>query len=345
MAKQNQGSSASETRITVDMNAADPDKAVTRTSADIGRGVRDDADTDTADRPRTKAEKDLFKRMGRLERNLTKQFDQRQAERDAEHQRQISELQAKLDRVQVDRGTDDAADKAHDAAIQALKAKLEAAYEKGDSQASAAITLEISQLDAKYWAKKAAAAGVTTRESAADDKGKGAAAAAAPNQRQGKGPTAAGSRFITANEEWWDDPAFEAEQSVANTVYLRLVEKEGFDPKSDETFKEVAKQLKAKFPKLDVHAGREDKGPGDDDDDDEEATRAAGGGEGQGRQRRAASARMDDRGPANNRNTGSQRTLTKEEIATMQACRLDPNNDRDVVQFLREAASLEAAQA
>jgi len=302
--------------------------------------VRDDADTD---KPRTKAEKELFKRMGRLERNLTRQFDQRQAERDAEHQRQISELQAKLDRVQEDRTGDDAADIAHEQALTALKEKLAAAYEKGDSAASADITLQISQLDAKFWAKKAQAAGVATRETAGE-KGKGAAAAAPTAARAGKGPTAAGSRFITANEEWWDDPAFEMEQSAANTVYLRLVEKEGFDPKSDETFKEVAKQLKVKFPKLDVRAGR-DEGPGDDGDDDEEARqqRQEQGNQGQGRQRRAAAANVQDRGPTNNANRGGARTLTQEEIKTMQACRLDPNNDRDVVQFLREAAAMEAS--
>lgn len=339
MAKENQGSNASETRISVDMNAADPDKAVTRTSAssDISRGVRDDADTD---KPRTKAEKELFKRMGRLERNLTRQYDQKMAERDAAHQLELSELRAKLDKVSEDRSGDDAADVAHEAAINVLKEKLEASYEKGDSKESAAITLQISQLDAKFWAKKAQAAGVVTREAADKDKGKAQAGPTNAQQRQGKGPTAAGSRFITANEDWWDDPAFEMEQSAANTVYLRLVEKEGFDPKSDETFKEVAKQLREKFPKLEVRAGRDDPGPGDDDDDDEEARQQQ---QGQGRPRRAAAANMQDRGPANNSNRGGQRTLTKEEIATMQACRLDPNSDRDVVQFLREAAAMEAS--
>jgi hypothetical protein len=342
MARDNQGSSASETRISVDMNAADPDKAVTRTSPkDIAAQVRDDADTD---RPRSKAEKELFKRMGRLERNLTRQFDQQRADDEARHQRELSELRDQVKKVQVDRTGDDAADAAHDTAINALKDKLMAAHEKGDSQAAADITLQISKLDAQFWAKKAAAAGVTTRETttAATDTGKGAHPTN-QQQRAGKGPTAAGSRFITANEEWWDDPAFEAEQSTANTIYLRLVEKEGFDPKSDETFKEIAKQVKAKFPKLDIRAGRDDAGPGDDDDDDDEARQQERQTQGQGRQRRAAAANVQDRGPANERNRGATRTLTAEERKTMEACRLDPNNDRDVVQFLREAAAMEAS--
>jgi len=344
MAKDNQGSRASETVIRVDMNAADPDKAVTRTSPkDIAAGVRDDADTDTR-QPRTKAEKELFKRMGRLERNLTRQFDQQRADDEARHQRELSELREQVKKVQVDRTGDDAADAAHETAINALKDKLMAAHEKGDSQAAADITLAISKLDAQFWAKKAQAAGVTTRETTSTDPNKGATKTN-QQQRAGKGPTAAGSRFITANEDWWDDPAFEAEQSTANTIYLRLVEKEGFDPKSDETFKEIARQVKAKFPDLDIHAGRDDPapGPGDGDDDDDEESRQQQRTQGQGRQRRAAAGNLQDRGPANNRNSGGTRTLTPEERKTMEACRLDPNNDRDVVQFLREAAAMEAS--
>jgi hypothetical protein len=344
MPKENQGSSASEREISVDMNAADPSKAVTRRKpADIGQGVRDDAD---GDRPRTKAEKELFKRMGRLERNLEKQFEQRQAARDAEHQRQISELQAKLDRVQVDRGGgDDAADRAHETAINVLKDKLAAAYEKGDSKESAELQAQISRLDAQFWAKKAAAAGQTTRETAAAGDGGQQRQQQGTQQQQNKGPTVAGSRFIRANEEWWDDPEFEVEKAAANTIYVNLVNKEGFDPKDDETFKEVAKQLKAKFPKLEVRAGRKGGDPEDDDDPDDDVRRGEGEGDGETRQqRRAAAANLADRGAASARDRSrTSRTLTKQEIETMKACRLDPDNDKDVVQFMKEAAALEAA--
>lgn len=347
MADKNQGDRTSETEISVDMNAADPSKAVTRRAAsDIGKGVRDDADADTG-RPRTKSERELFKRMARLETNLTRQFSQREATREAEHQRQISELQSRLDKVQTDRGGDDAADAAHETAMKALQEKLAASYEKGDSSASAEITRQMSELDAKFWAKKAQAAGVATRDTAAaadKDKDKAAGAAAGGN-RAGKGPTAAGSRFIAANEEWWDDPDYSVEQAGCNTIYLKLVEQEGFDPKSDETFREVAKQMKAKFPKLEVQPGR--KAASDEDEDEDVDPNANDARQGEGRQRRtnAAAQRIDDRGDAGNRNRGSNRTLTAQEMETMKSCRLDPNNDRDVVQFLREATALEAAQA
>jgi hypothetical protein len=332
MAGKDQTATASEREISVDLNAADPDKAVTRrASSDIAQGARE---RDTDAHGRSKIEQQLFKRMGRIERNLTKQFDQQMANREAEWQRERSELQSRLEKINLDRGGDDQADAAHDAAIAALKAKLEASYEKGDSQASADITLQISKLDAQYWAKKAQAAGVTTRETAAAPT-RQEAARPAPKT----GPTVAGSRFIRANEDWWEDPDYAAENGACNAIYIKLVTQEGFDPKSDETFKEVAKQLKAKFPKLDVHAGR--RGPDDDDDDDDDEGRR----EGERETRRAAAANIADRGGSGDsgHRNGNRRSLTAEDIKTMRDCRLDPDNDRDVVQFLKEAVALEAA--
>lgn len=329
MAKNTQTTSSSERDISVDLNAADDSKAVTRTApSDIAREVRDNAGDG-----KSPAERELFKRMGRLERNLNRQFDQKLAEREALHQRELSELRESVSRTQTERGGDDAADAAHDAAIQVLKDKLAAAYEKGDSAASAEITLQISKLDAQFWAKKAQAAGVVQRDV------KPQPAQAAPPTPKTNGPTAAGSRFINANDEWWDDDAYKIEQGAANTIYLKLVNEEGYDPKSDETFREVAKQLKGKFPTLSVKPGKRD--PGDDDegagaDDNRNDTRQGN--------RNAASQRMDDRGGQGTvHRSSTSRTLSKEEIATMKACRLDPDDDKDVLQFLREAIALDAA--
>lgn len=327
MADKDQARGSPEKEISVDLNAADESKAVTRRSvSDIARAARDDED-----KPRTRAEKDLFKRMSRLERNLERQFTQREAETEARHQRELSELRARVDRVSLE-GTDstDKVDAAHETAMNALKEKLAAAYERGDSVASADITREMSTLDAKYWAKKASAAGVTTRESAASP---GAAAKPVANT----GPTAAGARFIRANEDWWDEPEFIAEKAAANALYWELVNSEGFDAKDDETYKEVAKRMKAKFPALAVRPGR--RGPDDDDDEDDDARQETR------QQRRAPTTRMEDRGGAATVHRGAdRRTLTPQERKTMIDCRLDPDNDRDVVQFVREAAAFEAAQ-
>lgn len=336
MADKSQARRSPETEISVDLNAADPKAAVSRReTSDIATQVRDAADTDKP-KARTDAEKALFKRMGNLERNLEKQFDQRLAAREAEHQRELSALKERLEKITVDRSGESQADAAHEAAIAALKEKLAAAYEKGDSQASADLTLQISKLDAQFWAKKAAAAGVTTRESTTEA-AKATPAKAAPAVTR---PTIAGTRFINANEAWWEDPEYSVEQGAANTIFMELRDQEGFDPKDAEMYKEVARRLKAKFPTLPVKAGA--KGPEDEEEDEDEAaahpTKA---------RRPAPAQRLEDRGAAGaaNRGNANRRTLTQEEIATMRACRLDPDNDRDVVQFLKEAVSLEAAQS
>lgn len=352
MADKNQSGAqraVSEAEISVDMNAADPNKAVSRRSTDIARDVRDVADQDDANKPRTKAEKELFKRMGRLERNLTKQFDQRRADDEARHQRELADMRAKIDKVSVDRDGDDKADAAHEAAISALKDKLAAAYEKGDSVESANITLQISKLDAQFWAKKAAAAGVATREAARPDGQQRQHQETPPKRSE---PTIQGSRFIKANEDWWEDPEFEVEKGAANAIFIQLRDQEGFDAKDAEMYKELAKRMKAKFPKLDIKTGRKaDDGPGDDDDDDDEARQrerddeGRGDGEQRAQRRQAPAGALQDRGPAGNRNNGNRVTLTKQDIETMKACRLDPDNDRDVVQFMKERTALEAAQA
>lgn len=345
MADKTPAATPQEREISVDLSAADPAKAVTRRDGkDIARSVREAAEQD-APPTRSKAEREMFKRMRKLEQNLERQFDQRLANKEAEWQRERSDLTQRLDKLSLDQGgSDDKADAAHESAIAALRAKLEASYEKGDSKESAELTLQISKLDAQFWAKKAHAAGVTTRETAATTE-----RAAGGQQQQkpapaNKGPTRAGARFISANDDWWDDPDFAVEQSATNTIYLGLLE-EGFDAKSEETYKEVARRLKAKFPKLPVQAGRRD--PDEEDDADDEDAHD-GDRPGETRPRRGApAARLEDRGGGSSRprERSTSRTLTPEEIATMKACRLDPDNDRDVVQFLREAVALEASQA
>ena len=319
MAEQDQGNTP-ETEISVDLNAPDPDRAVTRRpSSDIARAARD------ADGERSPTERAMLRRMNRFSKNLEKQFDQKLAEREAAWQRERSELEAKINRVSVDRDGNDSADAAHEAKIKELQDKLAAAYEKGDSIESAKITAEMSRLDAQFWAKKGREAGVTSRETAQPT--------TTTTTAKPSGPTAAGARFIRANEEWWDEPEFEVEKAAANTIYLKLVNQEGFDPKDDETFKEVAKQLKAKFPQLDARAGRRD--PDEDDDEPSAQDRTV--------RRQAPAARLEDRGDASNERRSNRRVLTAQDKQTMRDCRLDPDNDRDVVQFLREAQAMEAA--
>lgn len=339
MAERNQAAEP-ETHISVDMNAADPSKAVTRSRSDLALEVRDNGEDRSG---KSKLEKTMLKRMDRFGRNLTRQFDQKLAEREAAWQRERSALEAKVQKSSADRSTDDAADVAHEAAIGALREKLEGAMEKGDSKAVADITLQISKLDAQFWAKKAQAAGVVTRETTATTQAPPADTRLAPEQqgRRAAGPTSAGQRFIDAND-WWEDPDYVAETAAANAIFLKLRDQEGFDAKSGEMYKEVAKQVRAKFPNLDVHAGSRNGGDVDEDEDPDDADAGPGG----QTVRRAATARIEDRGSSgapSSRMTGGKRTLTKQDIETIKACRMDPDNDAHVVKFLQERDALEAS--
>lgn len=331
------GDASPETGISVDMNEADPSKAVDRRGArsDIAEG----REAERADAPaaRTPAEREMFKRMGRYQRNMQKQFDQKLANVEAAHQRETADLKSRLDKLSVERGGagDGAADAAHERALNALKAELEAAYEKGDSAKSADITLRISRLDAEFWANKAKAAGVATREEGRTE----------GTERQGAqrpagkatGPTVAGSRFINANDEWWEDPEFQIEKDAANSIFVNLRDQEGFDPHDVEMYKEISRRLKAKFPDLDIRSGarrQADEDEGLEDELDEATTRTP---------RRAPSNRLEDRGTAGDRQRSNRRTLTGKEMETMRKCGLDPDKDRDVVQFLKEVIAEEAS--
>lgn len=358
MAKSTQGARTSETEISVDLDAAD-DKAVRRTAAAEVREGRD------ATRARTYSpgEREMFKRLDRRQRNVERQYDQKLAAQQAEHQREMAALREEMKRTGVDRDGNDAADVAHDAVIQGFKDKIEAAMEKGDSKAVAELTAQMSRADAQFWAKKAAAAGQTQRADTTAAARTDTAAQTAESRR-GKGPTVAGSAFINANADWWEDPEFEAENSYANVIFLRLVNQEGFDPKDRETYNEVAAQLNKRFPDLDAKGASrrqareavddlEDGDGGREGDretvaraDDDIRERDGEAARGDRRDRRsAANQNLQDRGASTNRNRGGVRVLSAAERKTMQDCRLDPDNDRDVTQFLREAAALDAAGA
>jgi hypothetical protein len=340
--------SGPEKEISVDLSEPDATKAVDRREihrgGDIGREARGDDDGDDDGRPRTRAERELFKRMTRFQRNTERSFQQQMAEQEARHQRELTELRQKVDGVKLERDSG-ASDAEHEAKIKALTEKLAAAKDRGDSAEEARLTVEISNVNSEFWAKKAQAANLTTRESSTQQRQEQQPAQRQPTRQ---GPTAAGSRFILANEDWWGDPKFDVENAAANTIFVRLVQQEGYDANSDETFREVTKQLKKKFPELRVRPGRASREDLDDDDDGEADDRD-GSEEGErrreARRERAPAARMQDRGDANGRqvNRSSRRTLTEQEMKTMRDTGLNPDNNKDVIAFLREAQAYDAA--
>ena len=309
-----------ETEISVDLTEAEPSKAVERRAkpADIAEGVRDERG---GRQDRSPSERAVMKRMTSYQKQITKEFDQKLAAQEARHQQEMTALREQLRGVSVEgRGGDEAAS-AHEAAMKVLEEQLAAANEKGDSVAAAAITRKMTQADGAYHAKLAGA------------KQRADTATPAPQQQQAvkpqrTGPTPAGSRFILANEDWWQDPEFQLEKDYASTIYLELVNEKGWDNNSDETFREVGRRLKEKFVNLPVVVGPED----EDEDEDEDGRN----------RRRAPTANIQDRGAAaTRRNNGSRRTLSAAERKTMVQVGLSPDNDRDVVQFLREAVAME----
>lgn len=371
MANESQARAAPERVISVDLSEGDPSKAISRRAArsDIAAHVRDDDDRGNRAAPkRSKTEQELFKRMTRMQRSLTQNFDQKLANQQAEHQRELADLRKQYETgVDVERGGAAELKSAHEKAMAELERQLTEANEKGDSAGIARITTAMIKADGEYHAK---ASGTQARRDVTGvDPNKGGQQRQQQQQPVAKGPTAAGSRFILANEDWWEDPEFAMEKAAASTIFLDLVKNEGFSDNDDETFKEVAKRLKAKFTNLPVVGVRKrgsrnqerdeggdtegDDGPGDGDDDedgddegrdrdrDRERDRGGNGNEGRGR---APAMRVTDRGAGNGRvSQGNRRTLTSEEIATMRKVGLNPESDKDVMSFMKEAVAMENA--
>lgn len=355
MANENQARRTPEREISVDLSEGDPSKAVTRKAArsDIASQVRDDDDRGSArGGKRSKTEEELFKRMTRMQRSMTKQFTQQLADAEAKHQREIAAIrQGGGSGVSIDREAQVLKD-AHEKAMAELEKQLADANEKGDSAAAASITAKMIRADGEYHAKLSGTQ--VRRDAGGADPNAGGTQQQDPKQRRA-GPTPAGSRFILANEDWWEDPDFAIEKAYSSEIFLKLLNEEGFDSNSDETFKEVARRMKDKFPKLDIRVaggkaldegGGDDNGgsgPGDGDDDDDEEARQQ---ERQPQQRqRAPAGRFADRGAGQGRNDGSRRTLTTAEMSTMRKVGLNPDSDKDVLSFLREAVAMENARA
>lgn len=366
MANESQARRTPEREISVDLSEGDPSKAVSRHAprSDIASQVRDDDDrggSRGSTPQRSKTEDAIFKRMTRMQRSMTKQFNQQLADSEAKHQREIAALrQSGGSGVSIDRDAQALKD-AHEKLMDDLTKALTEAQEKGDSAEAAKITAKMIRADGEYHAKLAGTA--VRRDAGGVDPNAGGAGTGEAKPKPA-GPTPAGSRFILANEDWWEDSEFEIEKAAASTIFIKLLD-EGFTSNSEETFKEVAKRLKAKFPELEVkvHGGKrvgrtedgagDGNGNGDDGGDDLEGGDGRGDGDdGDGdsqqrerqRERRAPSGRFADRGAGSGRNDGNRRTLTSEEVKTMRLVGLNPDIDKDVISFLKEAVAMENAR-
>ena len=142
-----------ETGIQVDLDSDDPGKSVTR----VRQSRAPAAKQPPLDSYQQRMSRDMKKRMARLEGS----FNQKLAEQQAEFQRQLAERDKRLEALK--RGDSDAPgadDAAHEKAMEELQAKLIEAQESGNSAEVARLTRQMTTLDGKFWASKAAKAGV-----------------------------------------------------------------------------------------------------------------------------------------------------------------------------------------
>lgn len=309
--------------IEVDTDAADHAKGVTRVDpkAAKGGGVANDG-KDTEERLDNWFNKNKYvaKRMARFGNNLRKEFDQQRADDEARHQKELREIREQLHSLKTNSDTA-STDAAHEAEIAALQAKLEAAIEAGDTKEQARLQTLIARTESAHVeARTKALIGANRREEKPET--------ARQTEQNRNAPSKKAAAFI-AQTDWWDDPEFEAEQAYANRLFAKLTTEEGMDPEDDATYRRINKKLKAKFPALKVR----DPGELDDDlDDDEEELGAGLDGK---PSRRAPVTQFRDRGTQQATQRRGTVQLTDDDIATMRAMKLDPNDNSAVMAFAK----------
>lgn len=326
--------------VYVDVNASDPDKAVTRVPVQRPpRGERQNQGSDDADERR--ADRKAFaKRFTKIQRS----FDQRLANQQAEFNRQLADRDRKiasLEARRVDGGSGD--DAAHEAEINRLTGDLEAALEAGESSKVAKLQAEISRKEAAHWAKKEAKLrgepAPDTRQQRPTNGGKQPKGDEPDDYMPRKGRTPQANKWLRDNEEWLYDEDFKIEQQAALMIDKDLDE-EGYEANSDDYFVELSQRLLAKFPKLGVVSPKAKKPNGkpqvDDDGDD-----AYDDDEPQQRRRVPPVAMVEDRGESRIKNRRGSTKLTRDQEQTMRAVGLDPSNNKHVLTYLQEAGQIE----
>lgn len=329
----------SQAVISVDLHDKDPSKSIERTT---GTSVDDDIDRDERDsrsRGSDRDDRDGFeerfakspavrKRLERQARQLTRNFDQKLAERDAEHQRELAKYRRGGGGEKIQRGADAPDEAAHDREIATLEEALAAAKDKGDSKEEARLsTLITKKINAFWHAKTVAMIGNT----AGSERQEAEEVEARPAPKKGE-PTRAGRKFIDSND-WWDDPEFAAERAAANAIHAQLIE-DGSDPEEPEHYEEIAEKLTKKFRRLDVTIPGQRKTRGRDRDEEE-------GEEEEPENRRSApTVGARDRGnPSQTRRVSrnGRVRLSPEDVQNMKNYGMNPDNDKHVLAYAREA--------
>lgn len=287
-------------------------------------------DTEGGDAPATSDSREWNRRIKRVKRT----YDQKFAEQEARHQREMRDIRNRLDSLGRQRNDDRVpdADAAHEAEMGRLRDQLEAALEAGQSKEAARLQTEISRREAAFWAKKRGADDDARVQREEEQRRERARQAAAADRRDAgsEGPTKEAKRWMKANDEWWDDDEFRIEHDAAVTMDEELIA-EGSDPDSEEHYVELVERLKDKFPKLKVRLpkGMSTKARKEeiDDETDVEPRRVS--------TRRPAVPSFSDRGPSEGRprprpREGRRVVLTAQQRSNMLKFGMDPDSDKDV---------------
>ncbi len=316
--------------IEVDTNSADNSKGVTRVAPDETRGGGVNADSNDKDAKLDSwfdKNKYVAKRMNRFAKNLSREFDQKLADEQARHQREMRELSAKLDGINTKSEVANT-DAAHEAKIAELQAELEAAIESGNSKEQARLQTLIARTEAAHTEKRTTALlGGTQRRTDQQTQ-------AEPVTARVPDTNTKAGQFIQS-KPWWDNEEFEAEQAYANSLFVKLTKREGMDPEDPKVYERINKQLVTKFPDLKT---REEELGDDDldmdgnshDDTDPEVTI-----EDTKPRARAPVSNFKDRGRNGGGNQAGKIKLDANDLQTMRAMKLDVNDNNAVMAFAR----------
>ena len=319
-----------DTGISVDVDSDDPKKAVSR--------ERPKTKPQTRGAEWNKERADTSKEVKRRFAAMQRQFDQRLAEQQAEFQRQLAERDQRLNSLGRTSDAPSADDAAHQASMDALQEKLVDAQERGDSREVAKITAEMTTLNGKFWAAKAAKAGVVDK---LNDKTGGTTE---QPRTTTQGSTRAGMAWGKANAEWWNDtsdPIAVAARNFANGLHKQMLENGDTDPETPEHYEHIRKEIAKRFPEIETVSTLPkrrqvdyDEADGEDDD------------YGQHRNpRRDAPSMLPNRGEPRQGAPRNGRQLTRDDLRVMRETGMDPNNNDHVMQYVRAGLEIEQENA
>lgn len=309
--------------LLVNLAESDPKKAIERSEL----ATNDEGGEERTPRNHKERKDEFAKRIGRLERN----FDQRIAERDAEHQRELREMRGEINGLKAKRvDADAAADEAtHNAKIEDLEGKLADALEAGDSKLTAKLQSAIAAEHARFAsAQTARAMGEAYEKDQATKRG------GDDTGQRGNGPAPMGKRFLSANADWWNDPVNRRKRAAVVDIDKELLA-EDYDPNTAEYYEELQARFSEEYPDFEIALPGERRAKRRqqvDDDDDDDLTM-------NGPRRtavRTLSASANRGSSTRTVNSRGQVVLNKSDIANMQKWGFDPDKPADVLTYVAE---------